>query len=161
MKLYLKKLLVLLGTFLMWLGITVAVCVVLGLADEPTVDYTKYSICMTICGAVTVVLAGVVKFGDNTAKLDYVTETQLQKRSLWQEISSILKSKPFIAEILAFATWLVPLLVYICIFPENASLPLYQKVLTSLFVIAEFTLVFALVDLIVTFTVRKVWMKKH
>ncbi len=161
MKLYLKKLIVILGAFLMWLGITVAVCVVLGLADKPTVDYTKYSICMAVCGVVTAVLTGVVKFSDNTAKLDYIAETQLQKRTFWQEISSILKSKPFTAEILAFATWLVPLLVYICIFPENAVLPLYQKVITSLFVIMVFTLIFALIDVIVTFTVRKIWMKKY
>ncbi|MBO5746966.1 MAG: hypothetical protein J6S13_07770 [Clostridia bacterium] len=161
MKLYLKKLLVLLGTFLMWLSITVAVCVVLGLSKEPTVDYTKYSVCVAICGVITAVLTGVVKFGDNTAKLNYVTETQLQRRSFWQELLSILKSKPFIAEVIAFATWLVPLLVYVCLFPENATLPLYKKILTSLFVITEFTLIFALVDLIVTFTVRKIWMKKH
>lgn len=159
-KLYFKKLILLLCTFLMWLAISVTLATVLGLADDVDVNYTAYSICMISSGVITAVLAGVVKARDNLSKIDYLTETELKKRPFGREVAGILKSKPFIAEVLGFATWLVPLMVYVCTFPENATLPLYQKALTSLLVVVVLTIVFALLDLAVTFTVRKIWMRK-
>ncbi len=161
LKLYFKKLLILLCTFLMWLAITVTLCTIFGLANKPQIDYGAYSLCMIACGVITAVLTGVVKVRDNVAKLEYLTGIQLKRLPFGREVLGILRSKHYIAEILAFLTWLVPLMVYICTFPENAAKPIHTLILTSLFVMAVFVLVFALLDLIVTFTVRKLWMRGH
>lgn len=159
-KLYFKKLMLLLCTFLMWLAISVTLATVFGLANDITINYTAYSICMISSGVITAVLAGVVKAKDSLSKVEYLTETELKKRPFGREIAGILKSKPFIAEILGFATILVPLMVYVCTFPENAALPLYKKILAALLVMAALTVVFVLLDLAVTFTVRKIWMRR-
>ncbi len=161
LKLYFKKLLILLCTFLMWLAITVTLCTIFGLANQPQIDYGAYSLCMIAGGVITAVLTGVVKARDSVAKLEYLTEIQLQRLPFGREVFGVLRSRYYIAEALAFLTWLVPLMVYVCTFPENAAKPIHTLILTSVFVTLVFTVVFALFDLIVTFTVRKFWMRGH
>ena len=143
----------------MWFAVSAFIATALGLGNG-LINYTAYALCMVASGVISTVAAGVIKARDLMTKVEYVTEALVNRPKFWGEVRRILKSKPFIAEILGFATWLVPLLVYVCIFPENAALPLYQKALTSLLVIVVLTIVFALLDLAVTFTVRKIWIRK-
>ena len=143
----------------MWFAVSAFIATALGLGNG-LINYTAYALCMVASGVISTVAAGVIKARDLMTKVEYVTEALVNRPKFWGEVRRILKSKPFIAEILGFATWLVPLLVYVCTFPENAALPLYQKALTSLLVIVVLTIVFALLDLAMTFTVRKIWIRK-
>ena len=159
-KLYFKKLILLLCTFLMWLAISVTLATVFGLANDIGINYAAYTLCMVAGVFITAVLVGIIKAKDSPSKIDYLTECELKHIGFFKEVSSILKSRPFIAEALGFASWLVPLMVYVCCFPENAEKPLYQLILTSLLLITVLTFMFALFDLTVTFIVRKIWMRK-
>ena len=158
-KLYFKKLLLILCLLLMWFAVSAFIATALGLGND-LINYTAYALCMVASGVISTVAAGVIKARDLMTKVEYVTEALVNRPKFWGEVRRILKSKPFIAVVVGFATWLVPLLVYVCTFPENAALPLYQKALTSLLVIVVLTIVFALLDLAVTFTVRKIWIRK-
>ena len=159
-KLYFKKLILVLCTFLMWLAISVALAMVFGLANDIGINYAAYTLCMVASTLIIAVLVGVIKVKDNLSKINYLTECELKHVSFFKEASSILKSTPFIAEVLGFASWLVPLMVYVCCFPENAEKPLYQLILTSLLVMVVLTFVFILFDIAITFIVRKIWMRK-
>lgn len=158
-KLYFKKLLLIFCLLLMWFAVSAFIATALGLGND-LINYTAYALCMVASGVISTVAAGVIKARDLMTKVEYVTEALVNRPKFWGEARRILKSKPFIAEILGFATILVPLMVYICTFPENAALPLYKKILAALLVMAALTVVFVLLDLAVTFTVRKIWMRK-
>ena len=159
-KLYFKKLLLIFCLLLMWFAVSAFIATAFGLANDTGINYTAYALCMAASSIISTVAAGVIKARDLMTKVEYVTEALVNRPKFWGEVRRILKSKPFIAEVLSFATILAPLMVYVCTFPENAALPLYQKILTSLLVTAELTAVFVLLDLAVTFTVRKIWMRR-
>lgn len=161
LKLYFKKLISVLGTVLMWFAVSVIVGMVCGLVQKPGINYFAYSMCMVVSGVVTVLVVGKLKFSDMQQKREYLTETQFQKMKFLREILNILKSKAFISELAAFATLLVPLMVYVCQFPENADMSLSRLILTSVVVITELTAAFALLDLVVSLIVRKLWMKGY
>ncbi len=145
----------------MWLAVSVFIATALGLANDTGINYTSYALCMAASGVITTVAAGVVKARDLSHKVEYVTEALVNRPTFWGEVRSILKSKPFIAELLGFATWLGPLMVYVCTSPENVSKPIGRLILTSLFVIVNFTAIFAFLDLLVTFIIRKIWMRGY
>ncbi|MBO5913419.1 MAG: hypothetical protein J6Q76_08115 [Clostridia bacterium] len=158
-KLYFKKLLLIFCLLLMWFAVSAFIATALGLGND-LINYTAYALCMVASGVISTVAAGVIKARDLMTKVEYVTEALVNRPKFWGEVRRILKSKPFIAEALGFASWLVPLMVYVCCFPENAEKPLYQLILTSLLLITVLTFMFALFDLAVTFIVRKIWMRK-
>lgn len=160
-KLYFKKLLLILCLLLMWFAVSTFIATAFGLATNVGINYTAYALCMLASGVVSTVAAGFIKARDLSRKVEYVTEALVNRPTFWGDVRGILKSRPFIAELLGFATWLVPLLVYVCTFPENAAKPIGMLILTSLFVIVVFTAVFAFLNLLATFIVHKIWMKKY
>ena len=125
-KLYFKKLLLIFCLLLMWFAVSAFIATALGLGND-LINYTAYALCMVASGVISTVAAGVIKARDLMTKVEYVTEALVNRPKFWGEVRRILKSKPFIAEILGFATILAPLMVYVCTFPENAALPLYKK----------------------------------
>lgn len=161
LKLYLKKLILVLGVILEWIAISAVIVMVCGFSRQPEINSFTYLMCMIASGVVTAVLVGVVKVKESRRKTEYLTATQLQQVKFWREILDIVKSKPFIAELLAFITWLVPLMVYVCQLPDIAVDTPDVLIKTSIFVIVVFTAAFALVDLVVSFFTRKLWMRGH
>ena len=161
LKLYFKKMISVLGTVLVWFAVSAIFAKLCGLSQKPGTDYVAYSICLAASGVVTALLVGKIKLSDMQQRREYLTDTQFQKKKFLREIWNILKSKAFISELAAFATLLVPLMVYVCQFPENADMSLSRLILTSVVVITELTAAFALLDLLVSLIVRKLWMKGY
>lgn len=159
-KLYFKKLLLIFCLLLMWFAVSAFIATALGLGND-LINYTAYALCMVASGVISTVAAGVIKARDLMTKVEYVTEALVNRPKFWGEVRRILKSKPFIAEVVGFATWLVPLLVYVCTFPENATKSLILLIGASLFIMVILTFVFAVLDLVVTFIVRKIWMRGY
>ena len=143
----------------MWFAVSAFIATALGLGND-LINYTAYALCMVASGVISTVAAGVIKARDLMTKVEYVTEALVNRPKFWGEVRRILKSKPFIAEILGFATILAPLMVYVCTFPENATKSLILLIGASLFIMVILTFVFAVLDLVVTFIVRKIWIRK-
>ena len=156
MKYLFKKIVKTLGKFIIWLFFSTFILFFNGVSTDS--NNLFFYIAMILGLIFTFIVIGGIKLKNKKNKRLYIDSNNFEKVGFFKEIFCILKTKDYIFDVIGFMVLVTPLMIYIAVTTNG---PIMPRIMATILCILIPTFLYAMLNIIVIFVVRKLWYRGY